>query len=237
VAGFEVSTEAEVFAAALKTVGRANATAVIDGFRVHPDFGADGLIHLTEGDGLVINGADIASRPPAPSSFLIVNWGDEGNERVACGACRLVHSYVAGRFTVTAAVDDLQPGTAKPSTTFTVDVAPAVAPVVTPAVAKAVSPFAGLAFQPTVLTVRSSGTLFVPVPPPGTDIFLDGIPVVVCTPFFPPPILLTALTVNPAGATLRVLGLRPGSCTVSVNSHDSAGNVFHDSASVSVVAR
>src|SRR5215470_485323 len=56
----------QAFGQALRSAvsSRATSTAVIDGFRVHPDPDGDGLIHVVEGDGVVVNAADIASQPP-----------------------------------------------------------------------------------------------------------------------------------------------------------------------------
>ena len=53
------------------------AAAVINGFRVHPDPGDDGVIRVREGENVVVNATDIASRPPAPPSYLVVNWGTD----------------------------------------------------------------------------------------------------------------------------------------------------------------
>src|SRR5262249_48108881 len=134
---------------------RASSTAVIDGFRVHPDPGGDGLIHVMEGDGVVVNAADIASQPPAPVTYLIVNWGDSGNDPISCGACRLTHAYKPGRYTVVATTDDLQPGTDKRTATFTVDVAPLVTP--------RQSPFKGVAIVPNIVHVGESATGIAPL--------------------------------------------------------------------------
>jgi hypothetical protein len=97
------------------------AEAVIDGFRVHPDPGDDGVIRVVEGENVTVNASDIASPPPAPQSFLVVNWGDGGNQRVGCGPCRMDHSYAPGRYTLVASADGL-PGDR--SITLTVDVRP-----------------------------------------------------------------------------------------------------------------
>ena len=84
-------------------------TAVIDGFRVHPDPGDDGVIHISADQSVAVNATDIASRPPAPQSYLVVNWGDGPNQRVGCGPCRADHSYGVGRYTLVASADNLQP--------------------------------------------------------------------------------------------------------------------------------
>ena len=50
------------------------AAAVINGFRVHPDPGDDGVIRVAEGENVVVNATDIASRPPAPRA----TWSSTG---------------------------------------------------------------------------------------------------------------------------------------------------------------
>ena len=80
-------------------------SAVIDGFRVHPDPGDDGVIRVSEDENVVVNATDIAARPPAPQSYLVVNWGDGPNQRVGCGPCRQDHGYARGRYTLQASVD------------------------------------------------------------------------------------------------------------------------------------
>ena len=71
-------------------------SAVIDGFRVHPDPGDDGVIHVFDDENVVVNGADIKADPPA-QSYLVVNWGDGPNQRVGCGPCRQDHGYAPGQ--------------------------------------------------------------------------------------------------------------------------------------------
>jgi hypothetical protein len=199
-----------------------SSTAVIEGFRVHPDPGGDGLIHVGEGDGVVVNAADIASRPPAPVTYLIVNWGDSGNDRVSCGACRLTHTYKPGRYTVVATTDDLQPGSATRSITFTVDVQPLVAP--------RQSPFKGYAFRPNIVSVGQSGVYFIPIPNPfPTDVVLDNF-IFTCTltPSFP--IHFNSITFTGDGIAQGFTAVAPGSCRVEIFSHDGDGDSFHDGA-------
>jgi len=96
---------------------------VIDGFRVHPDPGDDGVIRVFEGDKVVVNATDIAS----PQSFLVVTWGDGANKNVGCGPCRADHTYAPGRYTLTARADNLPPSTgtaADRSISVTVEVSP-----------------------------------------------------------------------------------------------------------------
>ena len=60
--------------------GGLSSSAVINGFRVHPDPGDDGVIRVFTDENVVVNGADIKADPPA-QSFLVVNWGDGPNQR------------------------------------------------------------------------------------------------------------------------------------------------------------
>jgi hypothetical protein len=85
--------------------GGLRSSAVIDGFRVHPDPGDDGVIHVFSDENVVVNATDIASRPPAPQNYLVVNWGDGPNQRVGCGPCRQDHGYAPGRYTLVASLD------------------------------------------------------------------------------------------------------------------------------------
>ena len=47
----------------LKASGALTSSAV-DGFRVHPEPDGDGVVHAFEGENVVVNAADVASRPP-----------------------------------------------------------------------------------------------------------------------------------------------------------------------------
>jgi len=85
--------------------GGLRSSAVIDGFRVHPDPGDDGVIHVFDDESVVVNATDIASRPPAAQSYLVVNWGDGSNQRVGCGPCRQDHDYAPGRYKLVASLD------------------------------------------------------------------------------------------------------------------------------------
>src|SRR5262245_18871291 len=67
---------AQAWAQVFKTAGHVRGTASVQGFRVHPDPDADGIIHVVQGDGVVINAVDLAAAPPAATTYLIVNWGD-----------------------------------------------------------------------------------------------------------------------------------------------------------------
>jgi len=204
----------------------------IDGFRVHPDPGDDGIIRVFEGERVVVNGADVASRPPAPETHLIVNWGEDPtvNERVPCGPCRLEHSYAVGRYTLVATADDLQPegapGRVNRSITVTIVVAP-----IPPTRPDPVSPFAGFGFKPSVLSVGGFGVFFLP-PAFLTDLLDDAI--TECT----PPVLPFAFgPVTPVGGgfEIEIEGVTPGQCTITLLSHDADGNVFVDSATITVV--
>lgn len=180
-------------------------SAVIDGFRVHPDPGDDGVIRVSEDENVVVNATDIASRPPAPQSYLVVNWGDGPNQRVGCGPCRQDHGYAPGRYTLLASLD----GTAADrSISVVVEVSvrreksdPALAPI-----------------QPFELTdgdiaVGDSTFLVVPLflPPTVTSVFLfmDCVPANAATFNF------AGVVFTPPTVALPIVGLTPGTCTVS----------------------
>jgi len=65
--------------------GGLTSSAVINGFRVHPDPGDDGVIRVFTDESVVVNATDIKAEPSAPPSYLVVNWGDGPNQRVGCG--------------------------------------------------------------------------------------------------------------------------------------------------------
>jgi hypothetical protein len=225
------SQSATAFAAALAPRGVVR-KADIDGFRVHPDPGDDGIIRVFEGERVVVNAADVASRPPAPETHLIVNWGEDPNEneRVPCGPCRLEHAYAVGRYTLVATADDLQPegapGRVNRSITVTIDVAPIPPTRPTP-----VSPFASFGFKPSVLSVGEFGVFF--LPPAFLSTLLDDA-TTTCT----PPVLpftFSPLHPVPGGFAIDLQAVTPGQCTLTVFSHDADGNVFVDSSTLTVV--
>ncbi len=205
----------------LKASGALTSSAV-DGFRVHPDPDGDGVVHVFEGENVVVNAADVASPPPAPETYLIVKWDADGpNERVGCGPCRLEHGYSVGRYTLVATTDDLQPATAVPSSTnrsisLVVDVTPP--PTAT--------------FQPFEFTPRDIGvgeTALLRIPfflPEGvtlTDVFLD------CSP-------INSVTIGFALFSLEIpfTGNVPGGCTFSVTGTDGAGTPFKQLAKLTI---
>jgi hypothetical protein len=223
------SQSATAFAAVLSPRGTAR-KADIDGFRVHPDPGDDGVVRVFEGERVVVNGADVASRPPAPETHLIVNWGDDGNQRVPCGPCRLEHSYAVGRYTLTATADDLQPegqpGRVNRSITVTVEVAPTPHGPPDP-----VSPFAGFGFRPSVLSVGAFGVFF--LPPAFVTNLLDDAITECTTPFLP--FAFGDVTPVADGFSIAIEGVTPGRCTITLLSHDAEGNVFVDTSTLTIV--
>ena len=215
----------------VQAAGVVTRTANIDGFRVHPDPGDDGVIRVFEGQPVIVNAADIASAPPAPETFLIVNWGDDGNQRVSCGPCRLEHLYATGTYTLVATADDLQPvGGASASTnrsiTLTIEVTPGrEAPEI-------ISPYASFGFRPTFLAVGEFGEFFLPraflTNPPDNILFRCS--TAPALPFIPgPPVLL------PRGLVLPLEAVTPGRCTFTILSHDEDGNSFRDESTITIV--
>ena len=81
--------------------------AVVNGFRVHPDPDEDGIIHVFSDQSVAVNATDIAARPPAEQSYLVMNWGDGPNRRVGCGPCRADHEYAPGRYRLTATAEGI----------------------------------------------------------------------------------------------------------------------------------
>jgi hypothetical protein len=204
--------------------GAATSSAVVDGFRVHPDPGDDGVIHAFEGENVVVNAADLASPPPAPESYLIVNWGDGPNQRVGCGPCRLEHGYSPGRYTLVATATDVQPTTAVPSSTnrsisLVVDVTP-----------PPTAPFQPFEFTPRDIGVGETALLRIPFFLP-EDVTLTGV-FFDCSPFnaatigfapFSPPIVEIPFTGNV-----------PGTCAFSVTGTDGAGTPFKQLAKLTI---
>jgi hypothetical protein len=215
-----------------EAAGVVSRKAVIDGFRVHPDPGDDGVIRVFEGQPVIVNAVDVASVPPAPQTYLIVNWGDgDGNQRTGCGACRLEHLYPSGRYTVVATADDLQPegqpGRINRSITLTIEVTPAPGGGI-----EAVSLFADLGFSPSVLAVGDFGEFFIPraffTNPP------DNIIEQCTTDPGPPPFAIGPPAVLPRGLVFPIFALIPGRCTLTIISHDADGNQFRDVATLRI---
>jgi hypothetical protein len=205
-------------------------TAVIDGFRVHPDPGDDGVIRVFEGQNVVINATDIASRPPAPQSYLIVNWGDNGlnNQRVGCGPCRLEHGYGAGRYTLVATADDLQPAT--PAGAITNRSISLVVEVSAQREARGIAPIQPFAFVPSDIAIGDTAFLTLPFFLPDgvtlTGLSNDCSPVNAATIGFfspAPPIVAIPFTGNVAGT-----------CTFSVAGTDAAGTPFSQTTTLTI---
>jgi len=80
----------------------------IGNFRVKPGPGTDGVIRITVGQGVIVNGNDYRPSYPGTTLYLIANWGDgTGNQRVGCGPCRATHVYDApGSFKLEMTIDD-----------------------------------------------------------------------------------------------------------------------------------
>jgi hypothetical protein len=183
----------------------ATSAAVIDGFRVHPDPGDDGVIHAVEGENVVVNATDIATRPPGPQSFLVVNWGDGPNQRVGCGPCRMDHPYAPGRYTLIASLDGA-PG----------DRSISVPVEISPQREKRVSLFPSFGFIPSSLTLGSTGYLVLPFPlPEGVTVYgLDlscSPPDVLVPDFMSPPQSF------PDGIGLPFLANEVGTCGFSLS--------------------
>jgi hypothetical protein len=207
--------------------GAATSSAVVNGFRVHPDPGDDGVIRAFEGENVVVNAADLASRPPAPESYLIVNWGDGPNQRVGCGPCRLEHGYSAGRYTLVATADDLQPTTAVPSSTnrsisLVVEVSPQ---------REIIAPIQPFEFVPRHIGVGETAFLRIPFFLP-VGVTLTSFSFPSCSPsnaaIQGPPVFLFPIF------ELPFTGNVPGTCTFSVSGTDGAGTPFKQTANLTI---
>jgi hypothetical protein len=186
-------------------------SAVIDGFRVHPDPGDDGVIRVFEGENVVVNATDIASRPPAPQSYLVVNWGDGPNQRVGCGPCRQDHGYAPGRYTLVASLD----GTAS-------DRSISVPVQVSPARERDRRIRGGGPVQPFELGIDEIAvgeTVFLVLPlflPPDVSAFLF----MDCEPVNAAIFNFGGIVFNPPTVALPIVGQAPGTCTVFVFGDD-----------------
>ena len=182
-------------------------SAVIDGFRVHPDPGDDGVIRVSEGENVVVNATDIASRPPLPQSYLVVNWGDGPNQRVGCGPCRQDHGYARGRYTLQASVD----GTASDRS---ISVAVEVSPSRREKPNRAGGPVQPFELGASDIVVGETMFLVVPIslPPTVTAAFLS----LDCAPPNAAILDFGGVVFNPPNAALPVVGQAPGTCTLSV---------------------
>ncbi|HET6897739.1 MAG TPA: hypothetical protein VFK70_05300 [Vicinamibacteria bacterium] len=199
-------------------------SAVIDGFRVHPDPGDDGVIHVFDDENVVVNATDIASRPPAEPNYLVVNWGDGPNQRVGCGPCRQDHAYGPGRYTLVASLD----GSGR-SISVQVQVSARG-----PRRVRSDGPIQPFDLTNGDIGVGDTTYLVVPLLPPPTielPVFLS----IDCSPtdaadidFLSPP-LITDSTLG-----LPFIGVTPGTCTVSVTGTLVDGSPFAQSVTFSV---
>ena len=190
--------------------GHLKSTANIDGFRVHPDPGDDGVIHVFAGESVAVNATDIASRPPAPQSYLVVNWGDGPNQRVGCGPCRADHSYAPGRYTLVASADNLQPA-AGGATDRSITLAVEVSPRREKPGLKGIQPFA---LSSTDIAVGETTYLLVPIFLPD-DVVLTYLDFV-CSPDFAAFPDFGNEIFDPPNVALPFVGLAPGVCTFAV---------------------
>ena len=200
-------------------------SAVIDGFRVHPDPGDDGVFHVFDDEDVVVNATDIASRPPADPNFLVVNWGDGPNQRVGCGPCRLDHGYGPGSYTLVASLD----GGAGRSISVRVQVSHRGTK----------RPHANGPVQPFELSdgeIAVGDTLYLllpPVPPPTLMTF--SLPPPDCSPpgaanfnFAVPPLM------TPDFFGFPFIGLSPGTCTVTLSGTLVGGAPFSQSVTFTI---
>jgi hypothetical protein len=188
------------------------AAAVINGFRVHPDPGDDGVIRVAEGENVVVNATDIASRPPAPPSYLVVNWGDGPNQRVGCGPCRMDHSYGRGRYTLVASADGLPE---ERSISVTVEVSGP------PREKRRPSRFEFFGIVPEQMPVGANGRIVLPFyEPPGVILYDFDIlcePLDIIEPSGP------VEFVEPDYVALPFLTTGPGTCTLFIYGEDANG--------------
>jgi hypothetical protein len=206
--------------------GGPRSTAVIDGFRVHPDPSDDGVIRAFDDENVVVNATDIASRPPDAQSYLVVNWGDGPNQRVGCGPCRQDHGYAPGRYTLTASLDGTASGR---SISIPVEVS-----VRGPRRVRSEGPIQPLELTDGDIGVGDLTYLLLPLLPPPT-IQLPVFLAINCSPagaanfdFASPPVI----TGSTAG--LPLIGLAPGTCTVSISGNTSGGAPFTQSVTFTV---
>jgi hypothetical protein len=200
-------------------------SAVINGFRVHPDPGDDGVIRVFTDENVVVNATDIKADPPA-QSYLVVNWGDGPNQRVGCGPCRQDHSYAPGSYPLVASLDGT-PGdrsitlrvqvTARPPKRFHAD-----------------GPLQPFDLTNGDIAVGEVTYLLLPFPPP-PNVVTAFLSLPACSPngaaildFATLP-LLTPPTIG-----IPFKGVTPGTCTVGVNGTLVGGAPFSQSIAFTV---
>jgi hypothetical protein len=197
-------------------------TAMIDGFRVHPDPDEDGVIHVFADERVVVNASDIASRPPAPQSYLVVNWGDGPNQRVGCGPCRADHEYAPGRYRLVASADNLQPS-AGSGTDRSISLQVQVSSRREKSV-PFVSRFETVGFVPNEVQVGSDFFLVLPTLPPPGIVLVPPFITLNCTPLdaiFPN--ILVPAQPFPGGIGLSFLATNPGTCVATFYGEDANG--------------
>jgi hypothetical protein len=213
--------------------GDVSAEAVIDGFRVHPDPDEDGVIHVFTDESVAVNATDIAARPPAEQSYLVINWGDGPNRRVGCGPCRADHQYDPGRYRLTATAEGIPASQSGGETSRSISIEVQVSerrekpeapqsPVVS-------SHFQTFGFMPDVVNRGTDFLLVVPFPFP--EPFPPG--VTLRPPFLTldcaPPILtvirrpLVPRVPVPGGFGLTYRALRRGTCVLTAYGTDANG--------------
>jgi hypothetical protein len=209
--------------------GGPRTSAVIDGFRVHPDPGDDGVIHVSADVSVAVNATDIASRPPAAQSYLVVNWGDGPNQRVACGPCRADHSYAPGRYTLVASADNLPSSSGSDrSISVVVQVSPARDKSVAVSVPGPIQPFQ---LSSGDIAVGETTFLLVPIAlPSGVAVGFSSLD---CTPPGAGFADFASVVFIPPNAALPFVGLAPGTCTFSVFGTD-GGAPFVQSATFTI---
>lgn len=200
--------------------------AVVDGFRVHPDPDEDGVIHVFTDESVAVNASDIAARPPADQSYLVMNWGDGPNQRVGCGPCRADHQYDPGRYRLTASADNIAGSEAGASRSISLEVqvsARREKPEAPPAPVST-SHFQAFGFMPDVVTRGTDGVLVLPIVfPPGVtrrfpfySIDCDRPLTIIDRPLVP-------LVPFPGGVGLTYRALRRGTCVATVYGTDANG--------------
>jgi len=205
-------------------------SAVINGFRVHPDPGDDGVIRVFTDENVVVNATDIKAPPSEPQSYLVVNWGDGPNQRVGCGPCRQDHAYAPGSYTLVASVDGTP---ANPSISVRVQVSP-----------RGGKPPGGVhadgPIQPFDLTHGDIGvgelTYFViplSLPPTVSSAFLSLLPT--CSPSGAATLDFSSLPIfTPPTIAFPYKGVTPGTCTLTVTGTLVGGIPFSQSLTFSV---
>jgi hypothetical protein len=200
---------------------------VIDGFRVHPDPGEDGVIHVFDDESVVVNATDIASRPPAAQSYLVVNWGDGPNQRVGCGPCRQDHGYGPGRYTLVASLD----GTGSDRSISV----PVQVSARGPRRVSSEGPIQPFELTNADIAVGETTYLLLPLVPPPTVVLPVFLFPPDCSPagaadldFASPPLL------NPPTIGLPLIGVLPGTCTIRVSGNLVGGSPFTQSVTFTV---